>query len=171
MSDVEGVAQPHWNRIGGFCGRGTDLGHCIGHTVRISPVMTGIALGSLVVFGLGLRGAFRVVRPIFRERAQITAEVSGRTTELHGGVRVVKGYHGEGFEHEVFSGGVERLLQNAFRLLRPATAVISLSSSVLMGLVGASVIFIGTRQILAGKLTLGGFLTYAHIYGLSSWRC
>jgi ABC-type multidrug transport system fused ATPase/permease subunit len=164
MSDVEGVRNLTGTGLVDFVGGVLTSVIALGILFWISPVMTGIALGSLLVFGLGLRGAFRVVRPIFRERAQITAEVSGRLTESLGGVRVVKGYHGEGFEHEVFSGGVERLLQNAFRLLR-ATAVISLSSSVLMGLVGASVIFIGTRQILAGKLTLGGFLTYAIFMG------
>ena len=78
---------------------------------------------------------------------------------------MVKGYHAERLEHEVFSSGVERLQQNAFRLLR-ATAVISLSSSTLLGIVGATVIFIGTRQILAGKLTLGGFFTYAILWAI-----
>jgi len=159
MSDVEGVRNLLGTGLVDFAGGMLTAVIALGILFWISPVMTGIALVSLIVFGLGLRCAFRVVRPIFRERAKINAEVSGRLTESLAGVRVVKGYHGEAFEHEAFSGGVERLLQNAFRLLR-ATAVISLSSSVVMGLVGATVMFIGTREILAGKLTLGGFLTY-----------
>ena len=68
--------------------------------VRISPTMTGIAFGFLVVFGFALRKAFRTIRPIFRERAKINAEVTGRLTESLGGVRVVKGYHAEDREHE-----------------------------------------------------------------------
>ena len=132
--------------------------------MRISPVMTAIAFGFLLVFGLGLRKAFRVIRPIFRERAKINAEVTGRLTESLGGVRVVKGYHAEEREHDVFSSGVERLLQNVFKTLT-ATSVMSLSSSTLMGVIGAIVMFMGTRQILAGKLTLGGFFTYTMFLG------
>ena len=105
-----------------------------------------------------------MIRPIFRERAKINAEVTGRLTESLGGVRVVKGYHAEEREHEVFSSGVERLLQNVFKTLT-ATSVMSLSSSTLMGVIGAIVMFMGTRQILAGKLTLGGFFTYTMFLG------
>jgi len=79
-------------------------------------------------------------------------------------VRVVKGYHAEEREHQVFSLGVERLLQNVFRTLT-ATSVMSLSSSTLMGIIGAIVMFMGTRQILAGQLTLGGFFTYTMFLG------
>ena len=77
---------------------------------------------------------------------------------------MVKGYHAEQREHEVFSSGVERLLQNVFKTLT-ATSVMSLSSSTLMGIIGAIVMFMGTRQILAGKLTLGGFFTYTMFLG------
>src|SRR5208282_98587 len=90
--------------------------------------------------------------------------VGGLLTESLGGVRVVKGYHAEQREHQVFSLGVERLLQNVFRTLT-ATSVMSLSSSTLMGIIGAIVMFMGTRQILAGKLTLGGFFTYTMFLG------
>ena len=124
--------------------------------------MTAIAFGFLLVFGVGLRKAFRTIRPIFRERAKINAEVTGRLTESLGGVRVVKGYHAEQREHQVFSLGVERLLQNVFRTLT-ATSVMSLSSSTLMGIIGAIVMFMGTRQILAGKLTLGRIFHLHHV--------
>jgi subfamily B ATP-binding cassette protein MsbA len=132
--------------------------------MRISPIMTVIAFGFLLVFGVGLRQAFKTIRPIFRERSKITAEVTGRLTESLGGVRVVKGYHAEDREHAVFSAGVERLLQNVFKTLT-ATSVMSLTSSTLMGVIGSIVMFMGTRQILAGKLTLGGFFTYTMFLG------
>ncbi|MGC2111290.1 MAG: ABC transporter ATP-binding protein [Candidatus Korobacteraceae bacterium] len=164
MSDVEGVRNLIGTGLVDFVGGLLTAAIALVILSRISPLMTGIALGALAVFGLGLRSAFRVVRPIFRERAKITAEVSGRLTESLGGIRVVKGYHGEALEHEIFSLGVERLLQNVFGLLR-AASIIGLSSSALMGLVGATVIFVGTRQILAGKLTLGGLFTYAIFMG------
>jgi ABC-type multidrug transport system fused ATPase/permease subunit len=164
MSDVEGVR----NLIG------TGLVDLVGGIltaliafvvlIRISPVMTGIAFGFLLVFGVGLRKAFRTIRPIFRERGKINAEVTGRLTESLGGVRVIKGYHAEDREHAVFSLGVERLLQNVFKTLT-ATSVMSLSSAMLMGMIGAIVMFMGTRQILAGKLTLGGFFTYTMFLG------
>jgi subfamily B ATP-binding cassette protein MsbA len=111
-----------------------------------------------------LRKAFRIIRPIFRERAKMNAEVTGRLTESLGGVRVVKGYHAEEREHQVFTEGVHRLLQNVYRTLT-ATSVMSLSSATLMGVVGAIVMLMGTRQIIAGQLTLGGFFTYTMFLG------
>jgi ABC-type multidrug transport system fused ATPase/permease subunit len=164
MSDVEGVRNLVGTGLVDFAGGLLTAVIAFVVLVRISPVMTAIAFTFLLVFGIGLRKAFRVIRPIFRERAKITAEVTGRLTESLGGVRVVKGYHAEAREHEVFSSGVERLLQNVFRTLT-ATSVMSLSSATLMGVIGAIVMFMGTREILAGKLTLGGFFTYTMFLG------
>ena len=164
MSDVEGVRNLVGTGLVDFVGGLLTAIIAFAVLIRISPVMTGIAFGFLLVFGVGLRKAFRTIRPIFRERGKINAEVTGRLTESLGGVRVVKGYHAEDREHEVFSLGVERLLQNVFKTLT-ATSVMSLSSSMLMGLIGAIVMFMGTRQILAGKLTLGGFFTYTMFLG------
>lgn len=164
MSDVAGVRNLIGIGLVDFVGGLLTVAIAFAILIGISPVMTGVALGFLLVFGFGLRKAFRIVRPIFREHAKINAEVIGRLTESLGGVRVVKGYHAEALEHEVFSSGVERLLQNVFRRLT-ATSVISLSSSTLMGLIGAIVMFIGARQILNGKLTLGAFFTYTMFLG------
>ncbi|MBV9436066.1 MAG: ABC transporter ATP-binding protein, partial [Acidobacteria bacterium] len=132
--------------------------------IRISVTMTSIAFVCILVFSLALRKAFRTIRPIFRERSKINAEVSGRLTESLGGVRVIKGYHAEDREHEVFSSGVQRLLNNVLRTLT-ATSVMSLSSTVLLGIVGAVVMYLGARQILAGTLTLGEFFTFTMFLG------
>ena len=164
MSDVEGVRNLIGTGLVDFVGGLLTAVIAFAVLLHISTVMTAIAFTFLLVFGLGLRKAFGIIRPIFRERAKINAEVTGRLTESLGGVRVVKGYHAEAREHEVFSAGVERLLQNVFKTLT-ATSVMSLSSSTLMGLIGAIVMFMGTRQILAGKLTLGGFFTYTMFLG------
>jgi len=164
MSDVEGVRNLIGTGLVDFVGGLLTAVIAFAVLIRISPVMTGIAFGFLLIFGLGLRKAFRTIRPIFRERGKINAEVTGRLTESLGGVRVVKGYHAEDREHAVFSLGVERLLQNVFKTLT-ATSVMSLSSAMLMGIIGAIVMFMGTRQILAGKLTLGGFFTYTMFLG------
>ena len=164
MSDVEGVRNLVGTGLVDFVGGLLTAVIAFVVLMRISPIMTVIAFGFLLVFGVGLRQAFKTIRPIFRERSKITAEVTGRLTESLGGVRVVKGYHAEDREHAVFSAGVERLLQNVFKTLT-ATSVMSLTSSTLMGVIGSIVMFMGTRQILAGKLTLGGFFTYTMFLG------
>ncbi|HZD31037.1 MAG TPA: ABC transporter ATP-binding protein [Candidatus Angelobacter sp.] len=164
MSDVEGVRNLVGTGLVDFVGGTLTAVIAFVVLMRISTVMTMIAFGFLLVFGVGLRWAFKTIRPIFKERSKITAEVTGRLTESLGGVRVIKGYHAEDREHAVFSAGVERLLQNVFKTLT-ATSLMSLTSSTLMGVVGAIVMFIGSRQIMAGTLTLGGFFTYTMFLG------
>jgi subfamily B ATP-binding cassette protein MsbA len=164
MSDVEGVRNLVGTGLVDFTGGLLTALIAFVVLMRISTVMTLIAFGFLAVFGVGLRWAFKTIRPIFKERSKINAEVTGRLTESLGGVRVVKGYHAEDREHAVFSAGVERLLQNVFKTLT-ATSLMSLTSSTLMGVVGAIVMYMGTRQIMAGNLTLGEFFTYTMFLG------
>jgi subfamily B ATP-binding cassette protein MsbA len=132
----------------------------LGFLLRISPLLTGIALVIIVAFALALRKAFGTIRPIFRERSKINAEVTGRLTESLGGVRVIKGYHAEAREEEVFASGVRRLLNNVLKSLT-ATSFMSLAATVLMGLVGAVIMYVGARQITAGAMTLGDFMTFS----------
>ncbi len=164
MSDVEGVRNLLGTGLVEFAGGLLTAAIALVVLVRISPPMTAMALVFLAIFSTALRKAFRTIRPIFRERAKINAEVSGRLTESLGGVRVVKGYHAEAREHAVFSGGVQRLLDNVLRTLT-AMSVMSFSSTALMGVVGALVMFLGARQVLSGALTLGGFFTYTMFLG------
>ncbi len=164
MNDVEGVRNLIGTGLVDFVGGLMTALIAFAVLVRISPLMTGIAFAFLALFGFGLRKAFRTIRPIFKERSKINAEVTGRLTESLGGVRVVKGYRAEDREHTVFSGGVQRLLDNVFRTLT-ATSLMSLASATLMGLVGATVMLIGTHEIIAGKITLGGFFTYTMFLG------
>ena len=88
--------------------------------------MTLLTFGILIVFGLILQKAFKTIRPIFRERAKINAEVTGRLTESLGGVRVVKGYHAEDSEARVFAAGVKRLLENVISSHHRAVAHVAL---------------------------------------------
>ena len=164
MQDVEGVRNLVGTGLIDFSGGILTALIALVVLLRISATMTLIAFFFLAVFALALRRAFRTIRPIFRERSKINAEVSGRLTESLGGVRVVKGYHAEDREHAVFSGGVQRLLDNVLRTLT-ATSLMSLSSSVLLGAVGAVIMFVGAKQILAGALTVGGFFTYTLFLG------
>src|SRR5581483_11549685 len=131
---------------------------------RISALMTILAFTFLVCFAVALTRAFSTIRPIFRDRGKINAEVTGRLTESLGGVRVIKGYHAEDREEHVFSMGVIRLLDNVMRTLT-ATSVMSLSANVLTGLVGVVIMYVGARQIVAGTLTIGGFFTYVMFLG------
>jgi subfamily B ATP-binding cassette protein MsbA len=130
----------------------------------LSPAMTGVTLLSLLLFGAFLFRAFSTMRPIFRERGKIYAEVTGRLTESLGGVRVVKGYHAEPREEAVFSEGVGRILANVLQTLT-SSSVLGLSSTALLGVVGAAVMFVGARQVLSGSLTVGGFFTYTMFLG------
>lgn len=165
MSDVEGVRNLIGTGLVEFAGGLLTATLALIYLLRISVTMTLVAFGVLVVFGFGLNKAFSTIRPIFRARPKITAEVTGRLTESLGGVRVVKGYHAEEREEGVFSGGVQRLLENVLKTLT-ATSLMSLSASALMGIVSAVVMFLGARQILAGTMTLGTFFTYVFFLGL-----
>jgi subfamily B ATP-binding cassette protein MsbA len=159
MTDVEGVRNLIGTGLIEFVGGIMTALIALVLLLRISPLLTGLALLFIAAFGLGLRQAFGRIRPIFRERGKINAEVTGRLTESLAGVRVVKGYHAEVQEAGVFAGGVKRLLDNVLRSLT-AISLMSLSATVLMGLVGATVMYLGARQILAGTLTLGGFMAF-----------
>jgi subfamily B ATP-binding cassette protein MsbA len=164
MSDVEGVRNLIGTGLVEFAGGLLTAGLALVLMLRISATMTLVTSLSLGAFSVVLYRAFGVLRPIFRERGQIYADVTGRLTESLGGVRVVKGYHAEAREAEVFGAGVARLLANVLKTLT-STSVMGLSSTLLLGLVGSAVMYVGARQILAGTLTLGGFFTYTMLLG------
>ncbi len=164
MSDVEGVRNLLGTGLVDFVGGMVTSGIALVLLLRTSVQMTLIAVGSLVCFGLALNKAFATIRPIFRERGKINAEVTGRLTESLGGVRVIKGYHAEQREEATFAAGVHRLLDNVMRTLT-ATSVMSLSASVLLGCVGAVTMYVGAHQIAAGTLTVGGFVSYTLLLG------
>ena len=164
MSDVEGVRNLIGTGLVDLTGGLLTAVIALVVLFRISTLMTLLAFGFLTCFALALKKAFQTIRPIFRERGKINAEVTGRLAESLGGVRVVKGYHAEGREETVFSGGVTRLLNNIMRTLT-ATSIMGLSASVLLGIVGAVIMFVGARQILTGSLTVGGFMTYTLFLG------
>jgi subfamily B ATP-binding cassette protein MsbA len=164
MSDVEGVR----NLVG------TGLVEFIGSLVTailafilllsINAPLTFIALGFLSVFGLILRKAFSAIRPIFRERGKINAEVTGRLTESLSGVRIVKGFHAESREAEVFLSGALRLFENVRRSLF-AQSVVGLASTVLMGVVSVTVMIVGGRMLLEQRMSVGEFFAYTLYMG------
>jgi len=159
MSDVEGVRNLLGTGLVDFAGGIIAAGIALVLLLRTSVPLTLIAVGSLSCFAFVLSRAFATIRPIFRERGKINAEVTGRLTESLGGVRVVKGYHAEEREEKTFAGGVRRLLDNVMRTLT-ATSLMSLSASVLLGVVGAATMFVGGRQMVGHTLTPGGYISY-----------
>ncbi len=159
MTDVEGVRNLIGTGLVEFAGGLLTAAMALVWLFHISRTMTALAFGFLIVFGLAASKAFGTIRPIFRERGKINAEVTGRLTESLGGVRVVKGYHAESREEDVFAGGVKRLLDNVLKTLT-ATSILGLSSSVLVGVVGSVVMFFGARQVLAGTMSLGQYFSY-----------
>ena len=104
MSDVEGVRNLIGTGLVEFAGGIMTAVFALVYLLRISASMTAVAFVVLIVFGLALNRAFKTIRPIFRARPKINAEVTGRLTESLGGVRVVKGYHAEAREEKVFGG-------------------------------------------------------------------
>src|SRR5580704_14752301 len=165
MSDVEGIRNLLGTGLIDFAGAIMTAFFALAYLLKTSVSMTAVAFTVLVLFGVGLNRAFKTIRPKFRARPKINAEVTGRLTESIGGVRVVKGYHAEKREEEVFSSGVQRLLQNVLETLT-ATSLMSLSATSLMGLVSAAIMFMGARHILAGTMTPGAFFSYTFFLGL-----
>ena len=161
MTDVDGIRNLLGTGLIEFLGGLLTAFLVLAFLVHYSWLLTSIALVIIVVFAFAVMKAFTTIRPIFRERAKINAEVTGRLTESLGGVRVVKGYHAEAREEAVFGQGVQRLLDNVLKSLT-ATSFMSLSATVLMGVVGAVIMYVGAHQITAvpQRMTLGDFVTF-----------
>ncbi|MGB7198022.1 MAG: ABC transporter ATP-binding protein, partial [Acidobacteriaceae bacterium] len=162
MTDVEGIRNLIGTGMVNFVGGLLAAVIAFAILLHISAVMTLLAVVVLVIFSLILMTAFKTIRPIFRERARINADVTGRLTESLGGVRVVKGYHAEDREAQVFAGGVQRLLENVIRTLT-AQSVMSLASTVVLGVVGALVMYLGGRLVVSHALTVGDYVTYTMV--------
>jgi subfamily B ATP-binding cassette protein MsbA len=159
MTDVEGVRNLIGTGVIDFFGGVLTALFAFGYLIHLSVQMTLVTFVILVIFGLILQRAFKTIRPIFRERAKINAEVTGRLTESLGGVRVVKGYHAEESEAQVFATGANRLLKNVISSLT-AQSLMSLASTAVLGVVGALIMYLGAHQVVAGRLTTGGYVTY-----------
>ena len=165
MSDVEGVR----NLIG------TGLVQLVGGTItavismvlliQISPSMTFFVLVPVAVFGVVALKAFKYIRPIFRNRGVISADVKGRLTETLSGVRVIKAFNAEAQENETFEKGVDKLFQNVKKSLT-ATAVMSSAATFLLGLATTGIMGIGGYKIMTGELTVGEFLSFTFLLGL-----
>jgi ABC-type multidrug transport system fused ATPase/permease subunit len=159
MSDVEGVRNLVGTGLVEFVGGLLTAGLAFVFLLHVAAKMTLIVFAVILVFVLILQKAFKVIRPIFRERARITGEVTGRLTESLGGVRVVKGYHAEEREAKVFSVGVLRLLDNVMHSLT-ATSLLSMAATTVLGVVGGLVMLLGGHLSLQGRMDAGDYIRY-----------
>ncbi len=132
--------------------------------ISISPMMTLYVLVPVAIFGVISLKAFGYIRPIFRERGKINAEVTGRLTETLGGVRVIKGFNAEGQEIKTFEHGVDRLYRNVKKSLT-STSLVTSSATFLLGLASTGIMGIGGYMIMEGDLTFGEFLSFTLYLG------
>ena len=159
MNDVESVGAFVGNGLVELTGALITAAVALVILFSISPMLTLATLVPICLMVLLLYMAFGTLRPIFWERRMIHAEVSGRLTESIGGVRVVKGYNAEAREEAVFSVGIERLLGNMWRMLTGISAL-GFAETLLLGITGALVMYIGARQVFAGVMTLGDLVKF-----------
>ena len=127
--------------------------------------LTLITMATLAVFGAGMAVMFKRVRPLFRKRGEINAQVTGRLTESLGGIRVVKAYTTEKREDIVFAKGVHSLFRNVAKTITAVSGV-SAFATIILGLIGAIMLLVGGRAIIGGTMTLGDLVMYIFFTGL-----
>jgi subfamily B ATP-binding cassette protein MsbA len=159
MNDVEGVR----NLVG------TGLVQLVGGVltalvslyllIRINAQMTLFAFLPLVVFGVISMKAFAYIRPVFRRRGEIHAEVTGRLTESIGGIRVIKGFSAEPHEFDVFEKGVDRVFRNVKESLT-ATSLVTSMATLLMGITSVIIMAVGGTLIIKEQMTVGDFVAF-----------
>jgi subfamily B ATP-binding cassette protein MsbA len=164
MSDVEGIRNLVGTGLVELTGGVFTAAIAFFFLIRINATLTGFALLFLALFGAIMRVAMKKVRPMFRERAGIHAEVTGRLTESLGGVRVVKGFHAEAREAQTFTAGAMRLFENVRKTML-AQSGITFASTILMGIVTLTVMVVGGRMMSSGEMTLGKFISYSLYMG------
>jgi ABC-type multidrug transport system fused ATPase/permease subunit len=159
MNDVEGVRNLIGTGLVEFVGGILTAVLAFLYLLHKSVATTITVFSVIAVFVVILQYGFKKIRPIFRERAKINAEVTGRLTESLGGVRVIKGYHAEEREAGVFGGGVDRLLKNVVSSLT-MTSTLGSASTAVLGLVSGIVMWLGGHAVLARTWTVGDYFQY-----------
>ncbi len=164
MTDVEGVRNLVGTGLVQLVGGLLSAVICLVLLIRISPLMTLYVLVPVLVFGFISLKAFNKIRPIFRERGKLNAEVTGRLTETLNGVRVIKGFNAEAQEIKSFEAGVEKLFLNVKQSLT-STSVVTSAATFLLGLASAGIMGIGGYMIIDGAMTFGDFLSFTLYLG------
>jgi ABC-type multidrug transport system fused ATPase/permease subunit len=165
MSDAEGirnlVGTGLVQLVGGFVGAALGLAYL----VYLNWHLTLITIVVLAAFGGGMAYAFSTLRPLFRERGKINAEVTGRLTEALGGIRIVKSYTAEKREEIVFTKGAHRLFRNIARSMTGVSATTA-GSTFIVGIIAVLMIWLGGQAVIAGEMTLGQLISYIFVIGV-----
>ena len=164
MTDVEGVRNLVGTGFVQLIGGILSAAVSIVLLIRISPMMTLYVLVPVLIFGVITLKAFSYIRPIFRERGVLNAEVTGRLTETLNGVRVIKGFNAEAQEIKTFEAGVERLFLNVKKSLT-STSLVTSSGAFLIGLASTGIMGIGGFLVTKGELTAGDFISFTLYLG------
>lgn len=159
MNDAEGIRNLVGTGLGQILGSIVTATIALGVLFYINWQLTSATLVVLLIFGGTLMYAFKVLRPVFRDRSVITAEVTGRLGESLGGIRIVKAYTAEKREELSFARGAHRLFRNVAKTVTGVSAISSFSS-VIIGAIAVVMIVIGGSAVQAGRMTLGDFLMY-----------
>lgn len=167
MTDVEGVRSLVGAGFLEFAGAVFTAGFVFFILVRMSLLMTLVAISFLLVYAFCWKKALAALRPLSREKNVINADVTGRLIEFLGGVRVIKGYHAESREQKVFGMGINKLLQNALRSVS-VNGRLNLASSVVLGSLSAVILYLGARLILRNQMTPGDLFSYMMFMGYVS---
>lgn len=164
MNDVEGVRNLVGTGLVQLVGGSITAVISLVILIKINALMTFFVLVPVAIFAIVAMKAFGYIRPIFRDRGKISAEVTGRLTETLNGVRVIKGFNAEDQENKTFEEGVERLFLNVKKSLT-ATALITSSSTFLLGLASAGIMGIGGYFIMNNTMTIGEFVSFTLFLG------
>jgi ABC-type multidrug transport system fused ATPase/permease subunit len=165
MSDAEGIRNLVGTGLVQLTGGIVTAVAALGYLLYLNWFLTLITILVLGVFGGAMAIAFKRLRPLFRERGKINAEVTGRLNETLGGIRIVKTYTAEKREELVFTKGVHRLFRNVAQSITGVSAITAFST-IVIGIVGVLMITVGGRAILEGRMTVGEFLSYILFTGL-----
>jgi ABC-type multidrug transport system fused ATPase/permease subunit len=165
MNDAEGIRNLVGTGLIEVVGGMVQAVLVLGLLLYLNLKLTIIALAVLSLFAFVMRYAFRTLRPLFRERSVINAELSGRLTESFSGVRVVKAYRAERREALVFTKGAHRLFRNVASTMTGLSAITGVST-LLLGGIGVIIMAIGANDVLAHRMTVGGFFSFTMYLGM-----
>ncbi len=165
MNDAEGIRNLVGTGLVQLAGSLVTAAAALAYLFYLNWWLTLVTLIVLFAFGAGMWYAFRTIRPVFRERGKIYAEVTGRLTETVGGIRIVKTYTAEKREALVFTVGVHRLFRNIAKTITSISAITAFGT-IVIGAIGVVMILVGGRAILDGRMTIGDFITYILFTGL-----
>jgi subfamily B ATP-binding cassette protein MsbA len=165
MSDAEGIRNLIGTGLVQLTGGVLTAAIALGVLFYLNWHLTAATIIVLLAFGAMMAVAFKRLRPLFRKRSEINAEVTGRLGEALGGIRTVKVYTAEAREEGIFAEGIERLFRNVAGTIT-GTSAVGAATTVIVGVIGVLMIIIGGRSIVGGTMTLGDFVMYIFFIGL-----